>query len=235
MVLEHGCDRRSVVCGGARYGGELLEEFVPAARGEDHDQFAGFVGEVQERVRLAGRQVGKAARLDDEALLADLDLEATVDGVEGLVLVVMDVQGWAAMGRDFADEVIEGAAGVLAGDLEDEVSARAGLQAQALLGARTVGGDVVIALIASLLDELLRYLLDANNNSDLCACQIHLRNPRPPEAQSPIHRNRTRSRRVSSRHGAGCSACTPPSCESSTADCSETTGSASIHTACSSR
>ena len=131
------------------YGRELLEEFVPSARGEHHDQFAGFVGEVQERVRLAGREVGKAARLDVELPLADPDLEATLDGVEGFVLVVVDVQGRAAVGRDLADEVIDGASGVLAGDLEDEVPARAGLQAQALSGDEDLSvGDVVIALIA---------------------------------------------------------------------------------------
>jgi hypothetical protein len=42
---------------------------------------------------------------------------------------VVDVERRAAMRRNLDDEVVEGAPGVVTGDLEDEIAAGAGLQA----------------------------------------------------------------------------------------------------------
>ena len=79
------------------------------------------------------RQVGKAALVELEELLADPDLEPPGQDMDRLLLPVVHVQRGPAFRRDFDGEVVEGAAGVLSGDLEDEVSSRAGLQPQALV------------------------------------------------------------------------------------------------------
>jgi hypothetical protein len=47
---------------------------VSAAGGEDHGELGGLVGEVEERVLDAPREIGEPAFFDDEALVADLDL-----------------------------------------------------------------------------------------------------------------------------------------------------------------
>ena len=49
---------------------------MSAARGEDHVELGGLVGEVEERVLDGAWEMGEPAFFDDEGLLADLDLEA---------------------------------------------------------------------------------------------------------------------------------------------------------------
>ena len=78
-------------------------------------------------------QVGEAALIELEELVADPDLEAPLQDVDRLLLLVVHVQRGPAFRCDFDGEVVEGATGVLAGDLEDEVSSRAGLQPQTLV------------------------------------------------------------------------------------------------------
>jgi hypothetical protein len=51
-----------------------------------------------------------------------LDLVAALQNVDRLLLLVVDMQGRATVRCDLDDEVVEGATGVLAGDLEDEVT-----------------------------------------------------------------------------------------------------------------
>ena len=53
--------------------------------------------------------------------------------MDRLLLPVVDVQGRAAVRCNLDDEVIECAAGVLAGDFEDEVTSGAGLEPKALV------------------------------------------------------------------------------------------------------
>ena len=50
--------------------------------------------------------------------------------------VVVDVERRPAVRSDLDDEVVERAAGVVAGDLEDEIAAGAGLQSQAVVRGR---------------------------------------------------------------------------------------------------
>jgi hypothetical protein len=101
---------------------------VPATgRVDDHD-LAGLVGQVQECVRHARREVGEPALREAERLVADLNLEPSPQDVDGLLLPVMYVQGRPAVRRDLDDEVVEGAAGLVAGDLEDEIAAGPGLK-----------------------------------------------------------------------------------------------------------
>ena len=52
----------------------------------------GCVGQVQEGVRNLGRQVGEAAFIELEELVADPDLEAPAQDVDRLLLLVVDVQ-----------------------------------------------------------------------------------------------------------------------------------------------
>jgi len=78
---------------------------VPAARREDDDELARFIGQVQERVRDLRWQVGKAAFGEFEDLVTDRDLEAPGQDVDRLILVVVHVQRWAPFRRDFDGEV----------------------------------------------------------------------------------------------------------------------------------
>ena len=93
----------------------------------------GCIGQVQESVRDLRRQVREAALIELEELVADPDLEAPLQDMDRLLLLVVHVQRGSAFRRDFDGEVVEGAAGVLSGDLEDEISSRAGLQPQAFV------------------------------------------------------------------------------------------------------
>jgi hypothetical protein len=60
---------------------------------------------------------------------------SALDGLDQLILRVMDVQGRAAAGRYFDSQIVDGAAGVLAGDLEDQISAGPRFNSQAIAGA----------------------------------------------------------------------------------------------------
>ena len=73
-------------------------------------------------------EVGEAALLACGSLVADLDLVAPLQSVDRLLLLVVDVERRPTLRSDLDDEVVEGAAGVLAGDLEDEISSWAGLE-----------------------------------------------------------------------------------------------------------
>ena len=72
----------------------------------------------------AGGHEGEPAALEHLLLVADSHLEASGEDVERLLLLVVDVQRRPTVRRDLDDEVVEGAARVVAGDLEDEVAAR---------------------------------------------------------------------------------------------------------------
>ena len=125
MRFEDGCDDGSVGCAVAGCGSQLFVEVVPAAGRVHHDDLGRRVGQVQEGVWDLGRQVREAAFIEFEGLFADPDLEAPAQDVDRLLLLVVDVQRGPAVWGDFDREVVEGAAGVLSGDLEDEVSSRA--------------------------------------------------------------------------------------------------------------
>ena len=73
----------------------------------------------------------------------DAHLEAAGEDVDRLFLRVVDVERRPAVRRDLDDEVVERAAGVVAGDLEDEIAAGAGLEAEPSSGARNLGRSVV--------------------------------------------------------------------------------------------
>src|SRR5271170_6768594 len=78
-------------------GGDFVEEWLHlAGGGEDDDHLAGAVADAGPDVRdVAGGDDGVAG-VEVEALAADLGDELAVEDVEGLVLVGMDVEGWAA-------------------------------------------------------------------------------------------------------------------------------------------
>jgi hypothetical protein len=146
VLFEDGCDDGSVGGAVVGCGSEFFVEVVAAAGCVDDDDLARLIGQVQEGMREPGRQVGEAAFLELEGLVADLDLEAPAEDVDRLLPRVVDVQRGAAVRRDFDGEVVEGATGVLAGDLEDEVSSGAGLQPQAVMCGRTLCSAVVLAI-----------------------------------------------------------------------------------------
>ena len=125
--------RRSVWCPVPGGRSQLFVEPVPATGRVHHDDLARLIGQVQERVGDLRWQVGKAALIELEELVADPDLEAPRQDMDRLLLLVVHVQRGSAFRRDFDCEVVKGAAGVLSGDLEDEVSSRARLQPQAFV------------------------------------------------------------------------------------------------------
>ena len=67
----------------------------------------------------------EATRLQHGGLVAAANLEASLEHMDGLLLDVMNVEGWPALRGNLHDEVIEQAACVLSGQLEDQVAARA--------------------------------------------------------------------------------------------------------------
>ena len=83
------------------------------------------------------------------------------EDVDRLLLRVMDVERRAAVRRDLDDEVVERAAGVVAGDLEDEIAAGAGLQAQAVVGSEELGTE--------------RWSASAASFEYICAAQVFFR------------------------------------------------------------
>ena len=132
MPLE---DRRDLGAIGGRDPGrrpELFIELVTPARGVDDDQLGRPVGQVEERMRQAGREVRESARLEDVDLIADPDLELAGQDMDRLFLSVVDVQRRTPAGPDLDDEVVKRPGRVLAGDLEDQVAPGPGLQPQPL-------------------------------------------------------------------------------------------------------
>jgi hypothetical protein len=99
----------------------------------DDDDLTRVIREVEERVRDAGRKVGEASFSQVERLVPDLDLVAAGEDVDRLLLVMVDMERRSAVRRDLDDEVVEGPAGVLSGDLEDEIPPGAGLESQPLV------------------------------------------------------------------------------------------------------
>src|SRR5207247_6173226 len=119
---------------GAGSGGrsELLIEPVSAPRRIDDDDLARFVGQVQEGVGYLRWQVGEPALVAVEDPVADPDLVAALENVDSLFLLVVYVEGRPAPGRHLDQEEVEGAAGVLSRDFEDQVATRSRLQPQTL-------------------------------------------------------------------------------------------------------
>ncbi len=74
-------------------------------------------------------------------LVGDANLESAGEHVKRLLLAVMDVQGRAAVGGDIDEEVVEGATGVVAGELEDKIAARPGLESAPLVGREELGSE----------------------------------------------------------------------------------------------
>ncbi len=93
-----------------------------------------MIGEVQESVRAAGGEVRKPAAFERVFLIADPHLETTAQDVDGLVLVVVDVERRSTVRRDLAEEVVKRVPGVLAREFEHEISSWAGLEAESLVG-----------------------------------------------------------------------------------------------------
>ena len=74
--------------------------------------------------------MGEAALLELEDVLTDLDLVPASQNVDRLFLLVVNMQRRTAVWRDLDDEVVEGATGVVAGDLENEIATGPGLEAK---------------------------------------------------------------------------------------------------------
>jgi len=129
---EHRRDGLRVGVAAPRDGPELLVELVPAARRVHHNNLARLIGQVQEGVRDPGREIGEATLLAAEDLVADPDLLQAFQNVDGLLLLVVNMQWGTASRRDLDDEVVEGPIRVLARDLEDEVPAGTGPESQSL-------------------------------------------------------------------------------------------------------
>ena len=89
--------KRAASWGRSLCGGDFVEERLHlAGGGEDDDHLAGAVADAGPDVRdVAGADDGVAG-VECEALAADLGDELAFEDVEGLVLVGMDVKGWAA-------------------------------------------------------------------------------------------------------------------------------------------
>lgn len=81
MSLEDRRDLFAIAIRDPGCGSEFLEEPVPSAGDEHDDQLGRLIGQVQERVRQAGWEVGEAARLECVQLIADPDLEPAADDV----------------------------------------------------------------------------------------------------------------------------------------------------------
>ena len=105
-------------------GPKLFVEFVAAAGCIDDDDLTLLAGQVQEGVWDLRRQIGEAAFVAIEDLIANADLEATLEHLDGLLLAMVHVQRRAAMWGHFNDEIVKGAVRVLARVLENKVPAR---------------------------------------------------------------------------------------------------------------
>jgi hypothetical protein len=106
---------------------------VAAAGVVDHDDLARVVGRVEECVRDARWQVAERPFAAVECLSADPDLVLASKDVNRFLLFVVDVKRRTASWCDLDDEVVEGAAGLLPRDLEDEVASWAGLESQSFV------------------------------------------------------------------------------------------------------
>jgi hypothetical protein len=76
-----------------------------------------------------------------ECLFADPDFVLAPEDVDRFLLLVVDVEWRATPWCDLDDEVVEGAAGVLPGDLEDEISSAAGLESQSFVRCEDLGQE----------------------------------------------------------------------------------------------
>ena len=128
VFLEDRRDCHPVGCPTSGRRAELFIELVAASRRVDHDHLAGLVRPIEECVWHLCGEIGEASFLAGEVVFADLDLVAALQDVDRLLLLVVDMQGRATVRSDLDDEVVESATCVLAGDLEDQVSPRAGLE-----------------------------------------------------------------------------------------------------------
>jgi hypothetical protein len=99
VSVEDRCDLGVGGCPAARCRPQLLEEPVPPAGREDHDQFAGLIRQVEEGVGNLGWQVCEPSLVELEELIADPDPEATLQDVNRLLVLVMDVERGSAFGR----------------------------------------------------------------------------------------------------------------------------------------
>src|SRR5262249_38509173 len=146
-------------------------EAVAAAGRVDDDDLGGLLGQVQERVWQARRQIGEAPALERVQLVPDPDLEAPAEDVDRLFLPAGAVQRRTAMRWDLDDEVVECAAGVVARELEHEIAPRPGLKAQPLVRRQDLGcaddrrhGGLPRARVG--------YLRSANIRESICTSQI---------------------------------------------------------------
>ncbi len=100
-------------------GGDLVEEWLHlAGGGEGDDHLAGAVADAGPDVRDVAGSADGVAGVEVEALAADLGDELTFEDVEGLVLMGMDVEGWAAALVHVVLDHEEIALGVLGDDFE---------------------------------------------------------------------------------------------------------------------
>jgi hypothetical protein len=114
----------------ARDRPKLFVKFMAATRGVDDDHFTRLIGQVEEGMRHVGGHISKATFFEVINLVPDADLVTALQDVNGLFLLVMNVQRRSASGRHLDDEIIKGATGILAGNFENQIPAWAGLQPQ---------------------------------------------------------------------------------------------------------
>src|SRR5215471_1491101 len=111
----------------------------PAGRVND-DELTRLIREVEERVRDTRGEVRKASFSQAERLVADLDLVAAGEDMDRLLLKMVHMKRRPAVRRDLDDEVVESPAGVLSGDLEDEITPRARLESKPLVRCENLRG-----------------------------------------------------------------------------------------------
>src|SRR5512140_1595094 len=96
---------------------------MAAARCVDHNELAALIGQVEEGMRNLGWQIGKAPLVDVMDRVADADLEATFQHVDGFFLKMMHMQGRPAMRGHFNNKIVKGAILIFTRDFENQVPA----------------------------------------------------------------------------------------------------------------
>src|SRR5712691_6653875 len=91
VFLEERGDDRSIRIRASRNRSQLLIELVSTTWCIDHDDLALLIRQVQESMWDLGREIGEAPFLAEEDLVPDLDLVPTLQDVDGLFLLVVDV------------------------------------------------------------------------------------------------------------------------------------------------
>jgi hypothetical protein len=99
------------------------KKFSKPAGGDDLDRGGVVRSRIPEGVGDATRLADPGTRVGGELLLANQHADATFDDVGELVLGVVQVRGDQATGLDDYLADGEGAAGLVTGDLEDDVHA----------------------------------------------------------------------------------------------------------------